>query len=91
MIVPVLEPMIVPVREPIIVPVREPALLDLDPMIVPPNETVANEKVKVVAIKIRRSFDIMDAPGKSYVNWKDCRDVKWSLKTLFSIPPLLTS
>jgi hypothetical protein len=52
-IVPVREPIIVPVRDPIMVPEREPALLDLDPMIVPPNETVANEKVNVAAIRIR--------------------------------------
>jgi hypothetical protein len=51
--VPVREPIMVPVRDPIIVPVREPALLDLDPMIVPPIETVASERVKVVAIRIR--------------------------------------
>ena len=69
-IVPVREPIIVPVREPIIVPVREPALLDLDPIIVPAKETVANEKVKVVAIKIRRSFAIMDAPSESFINSK---------------------
>ena len=65
-IVPVREPIIVLVREPIIVPVREPAVLDLDPIIVPPKETVANEKVKVVAIRIRRSFAMMNAPGKSF-------------------------
>ena len=72
MIVPVLEPIIVPLREPIMVPVLEPALLDLDPMIVPPNETVANEKVKVVAIRIRLSFDIVNSPGKSCVIGKIC-------------------
>jgi hypothetical protein len=44
------------------VPVLEPTVLDLDPIIVPAKETVANEKVKVVAIKIRRSFAMMDAP-----------------------------
>ena len=66
MIVPVREPIIVPVRDPIIVPAREPALLDLDPMIVPPNETVANERVKVVAIKMCGIFAMTDAPCESF-------------------------
>ena len=52
--VPVREPTMVPVREPTIVPVRDPALLDRDPMIVPPKETVANDMLKTEAIKIRR-------------------------------------
>ena len=63
-IVPVREPIIVPVREPIIVPVREPALLDRDPMMVPPKETDANDKLKTAAIEIRRSLFMINAPSE---------------------------
>ena len=74
MIVPVREPIIVPVRDPIIVPAREPALLDLDPMIVPPNETVANERVKVVAITMCGIFAMTDAPCESFSKLSSYRD-----------------
>ena len=61
-IVPVREPSIVPVREPTIVPVREP--LVRDPRMVPPNETVANDKLKAVAMRIRRRFFMINAPSE---------------------------
>ena len=68
-IVPVREPIIVPVREPTIVPVRDPAVDDLDPMMVPPKETVANDRVKSVAIKVRRSWFMINAPGEWFIYW----------------------
>jgi len=62
-IVPVREPIMVPVREPIIVPLFEPALLDRDPMIVPPKAALARDSVNVVVIRIRKSFVMTHAPS----------------------------
>ena len=53
----------VPVREPIIVPLFEPALLDRDPMIVPPKAALARDSVNVVVIRIRKSFVMTHAPS----------------------------
>ena len=63
-IVPVREPTIVPVREPTIVPVRDPLPLDREPTIVPPSEMVAKDKIKVAAIRIRRSCVMINAPSE---------------------------
>ena len=52
-IVPVLEPVIVPVREPVIVPTRAEEMPDLDPVMVPAEQTDTMHEVNTVAINIR--------------------------------------
>ena len=79
--VPVREPSIVPVREPTTVPVREP--LVRDPRMVPPNETVANDKLKAVAKRIRRRFFMINAPSEWYLLVERCGIVNrvWNLRS----------
>jgi hypothetical protein len=52
-IVPVLDPVIVPVREPVIVPTRAAEMPDLDPVMVPAEQTDTMHDINTVAIDIR--------------------------------------